>query len=96
MSEEWELVGEAGVDSGQILIGDPCYFLPEEKYQELLDIHKKDKWKSPTVELPYHMTCGIVTSTGYGDGGYNVYIKRNAEGRVMEAKIVFIEEGDGQ
>ena len=26
MSEKWERVGECGVDSGSIVIGDPCYF----------------------------------------------------------------------
>lgn len=87
---DWEFVGAVGVDSAQILIGDPCYFLTEEKYKELINIRKKYNWKRSTVKLPYKMSCGIVTSSGYGDGVYNVYIKKNDDGRVMEAKIVFM------
>jgi len=86
----WELAGQAGVDSGQILLGDPCYFLTKEKYQELLDIRKQDEFKSASVVLPYRMASGVVVDSGYGDGNYNVYIKKNHEGRVMEARIVFI------
>ncbi len=35
---------------------------------------------------------GVVTNTGYGDGVYPVYIKTNAEGRVVELSIVFIDD----
>lgn len=37
---------------------------------------------------------GVVTSTGYGDGLYPVYVKTNDEGRVVSATIVFIEDED--
>ena len=106
---EWELVGTCGVDSGQIIVVDPCYVIPDERdldkfkesgdyndvdatYEELLkerDIHKSNN-------LTDAFKFGIVTNTGFGDGEYKVYIKKEAQGpwgvRVSELKIVFIED----
>ncbi len=36
-----------------------------------------------------HAGAGVVMSSGYGDGTYEVYVKRNEEGRIVEAKIIF-------
>jgi hypothetical protein len=33
-------------------------------------------------------------SSGWGDGTYPVLIRRNEEGRIAEARIVFIDEED--
>ena len=106
---EWELVGTCGVDSGQIIVVDPCYVISDERdldkfkesgdyndvdatYDELLkerDIHKNHN-------LTDAFKFGIVTNTGFGDGEYNVYIKKENQGnwgeRVSELKIVFIED----
>jgi hypothetical protein len=35
---------------------------------------------------------GIVVSSGYGDGQYPVFVRRNDEGRVAELRVVFIGE----
>lgn len=35
---------------------------------------------------------GVVTNTGYGDGIYPVYIRRNKDGRVAELVIKFTED----
>lgn len=35
---------------------------------------------------------GCVSSSGYGDGGYNCYFRRNSLGEVIEALIAFIED----
>jgi hypothetical protein len=45
-----------------------------------------------------HSGLGVVVSTGYGDGFYPVFVRRNSEGRVVEVKVVFdgpelLEEG---
>lgn len=32
---------------------------------------------------------GVCVSTGYGDGRYPVYVLKNKEGRIVEAKILF-------
>lgn len=33
---------------------------------------------------------GVASSSGYGDGGYDCFIRRDHEGRIVAAKIVFI------
>lgn len=37
---------------------------------------------------------GAVSSSGYGDGGYPLFIKRNDHGQIVEARIVYISEVD--
>lgn len=39
-----------------------------------------------------HAGLGVVVHTGYGDGGYPVYIKRGPENRIAEVKVVFISD----
>lgn len=35
---------------------------------------------------------GVACHSGYGDGGYNCFVKRNPDGKVIAAKIVFIDD----
>lgn len=108
-----ELVGYFGIDSGQVLISDPCYL------SDFKD--ERDSGGVFNAELPkpypfsYNGACsatcsednagvlgvlrgneglGIAVSTGYGDGCYPVYIKKNSEGRVMKIVINFGGTGD--
>lgn len=44
-------------------------------------------------------SMGVVSSSGFGDGGYRCYVRRDEEGQVVEARIIYIaddeeEEGD--
>ena len=104
---DWELVGECGVDSGQIIVVDPCYVISDEsdldKFKESGDYNDVDATyeellKERDVRNSNNLTdafkFGIVTNTGFGDGEYNVYIKKEKQGdwgeRVSELKIVFI------
>ena len=88
----WELVGRCPVDSGQILLIDPCYVLAD---------HNLDEGKAGAY---YEKVCkvtiaeqagevigglGVATSTGWGDGHYPVYAKMDG-GRVAEIKIKFM------
>lgn len=34
----------------------------------------------------------FVSSSGYGDGGYNCYTKKNEDGKIIAAKVIFIED----
>lgn len=86
MKPNWELVGHADVDSGQIAIVDPCYVMSDKAYDKLTDTEMKDEVRI----LHKESAQGIVVGSGYGDGTYPVYMRRNSEGRVIEAKIVFI------
>lgn len=94
--------GSFTVDSGQAMVGDPCYldqwdtnsedeFVPENhagKYSYLGACNQ-------TINEAYGSigdSSAVVFSTGYGDGIYPVYVKTNDEGRVTMVVIDF--EGD--
>ena len=98
--EGLELVGSFGVDSGQAMVGDPCY-LDGWKTNEGEDWNLEGK----IGEYSYHGasattlddvagTLGgglaVVFNTGYGDGVYPVYAKFNEDGRVAKIVIDFI------
>ena len=110
----WKRVGTIGVDSGQMMLVDPCYALVDDAevkslrggngiesqikiseqvktYEKLLEVYGDD-YNVDTIEY----ADGIICSTGYGDGSYDVFIKTIEDGtwghRVAEMKIVFIED----
>ena len=100
--DELEYAGSFAVDSGQAMIGDPCYLGDWQT-------NDNDEWKPEAHkgEFSYQGACqatltkdygaiggvrAVAVSTGYGDGLYPVYVKRNAEGRISFAVIDF--EGD--
>ena len=37
---------------------------------------------------------GVCVNTGYGDGTYDVLVKRDKQGHIMEVRVVFIEEDE--
>ena len=77
-------IGTAGVDSGQLMVSDPCYvkdFISNE-----VDFENKKDDKSYSYSGACHQTLqnenqggelgnglGVVFSTGIGDGSYPVY-----------------------
>lgn len=100
------LVGYVDVDAGLMLVGDPCYYSkdnPMQNWSEFCDrLFKEEIGKEhlPTVyRLPHredHYGKGVVTSTGYGDGSYPVYVTITDEGiwgrRVAGLRVEFIGE----
>ena len=105
MKTEKKIVGYCAVDSGQILIVDPCY-LSNWKDGEAFPINKKDN-------NSYAQACkittnkegvgemlvsgvggtGVVSSSGYGDGNYPVVATIVDEGkfgkRIKKLEIKF-------
>ena len=94
--------GSFGVDSGQAMVGDPCYL-------DNWDTNKNEQWSTDGKEgqYSYHGASAttlanaygelgngsaVVFSTGYGDGVYPVYVQMNEDGRV--SKVVIDFEGD--
>ena len=83
---------EAGVDSGQMSIVDL------EKYHGGGDNYGDEGW--------YDMCCkitladkgagviegGVVSSSGFGDGGYDCYSLKDKQGKIVAIKVVFIGE----
>jgi hypothetical protein len=94
---------EVGVDSGQAGLFDASHYqddsiIPNPKpriYSAPSDIwysHCCDITRSPLGAgvLPY----GVVSSSGFGDGGYDCFICRNEYGQIIRAEIEFIPEDD--
>lgn len=82
-----KLIGHCGVDSGQILLIDPCYVYNDDysKKSEYYDCCQitLSKEKAGETEL------GVVTSTYSGDGNYPVYATTDEHGGIMSVEIVF-------
>lgn len=82
-----------GVDSGQAGFFDLEMFqtmkkevaVEEEFYDEICDLTLDDK------SWGVHPT-GVVSSSGYGDGGYECLVRRNDDGKAIEAIIVYISK----
>ena len=96
-----KLIGKFGVDSGQAMVGDPCYLdswqVWDSKKQNF-DEHQKNKGEygylgacNATIENSYGELgngSSVVFSTGYGDGVYPVYAEIE-DGRVVKVVIDF-------
>lgn len=96
---------EVGVDSGQAGLFDDSHYqddsiIPNPKprfFGEPSDIwysHCCDITLSPLSAgvLPY----GVVSSSGFGDGGYDCFICRNEYGQIIRAEIEFITEDEDE
>lgn len=94
---------EVGVDSGQAGLFDASHYrddsvipnakpLLNEEPAAIWYKHCCDITLSPLSAgvLPY----GVVSSSGYGDGGYDCFICRNEYGQIIRAEIEFIPEED--
>jgi hypothetical protein len=102
--DELVLAGYFSVDSGQAMVGDPCYL-------DEWDSNTNDEWNIEGKEgqYSYHGASAVtlsnqfgslgfnavVFSTGYGDGLYPVYVKLNDDGRVSKVVIDFEDEIKG-
>ena len=99
------LIGQFSVDSGQAIIGDPCYLDEWQNWDR-----DKDSFEShanKVGEYGYLGACNatlskgfgelgeqsaVAFSTGYGDGLYPVYANINEDGRVGLVVIDFTGE----
>jgi len=87
-----KLIGYCGVDSGQILLIDPCYvwddrFDPDGApsggdYDTACRITLSDAQAG-------EVAGGVVTSTAYGDGAYPVTAEYGSDGRILRVTIDF-------
>lgn len=104
-TKEMEQVGHVYVDAGLIMVGDPCYTLPDEgshrdevakdwgTFCEALNDTRKNG-NADGVYKPFGDGTAVVVSSGYGDGTYPVFVKRDANGRIMKLVIDFGDEED--
>jgi hypothetical protein len=92
---KWQEIGKVGVDAGLMWVGDPCYCVtpdanshPAQTWEEFCDIlQEKDFYDNNYLE----MKSGVVVSSGYGDGCYPVFVKKDKEGRVIGVMVLFDE-----
>jgi|SanBayMetagenome_1026888.scaffolds.fasta_scaffold17305_3 hypothetical protein len=98
-------IGSFAVDSGQAIVGDPCYL---DKWENWAEDEPFDNHKEKAGNYGYLGSCGVTLSessagtlgnseavaftTGYGDGLYPVYAKYNEDGRIVMVVIDFNDE----
>ena len=95
--ENWITIGKVGVDSGTLMIGDPCYLTgskwSNKKYNKYIsgELCKPGK---KFIEIEDGMS--VAFESGFGDGVYEVkaLIKDyNTWGkRIKEVRIILIED----
>ena len=95
-------MGEVGVDSGQLLICDPCYLKSNDNIEtskRLIDSgiwnekdgdHKQIRNKKFTVDGRQYggAEIGVKFDSGYGDGCYSVYGFVNEDNRIVKVEII--------
>lgn len=111
LDKDWIYVGLFGVDAGLCWIGDPCYIIKDDNearpkefgkdWRDFCDIlfEKEAGSQKPGVEFNYdagHKGLGVCITSGYGDGTYGVYVKRNKDGAIAQALIDFELYEDGK
>jgi hypothetical protein len=84
--------GTVNVDSGQIIIIDPCYLLDgdndqQNKYENICKITLSPKGHGEILG-------GFVSETYYGDGSYPIYAEITPNGQILRMTIDFDPEFD--
>lgn len=83
-----EFLGTFGVDSGQLGVYDSEEFKEDDD-----EWYEKNSELSCSQEMCGLLKGGFVSSSGYGNGDYKVYCKRDF-GLIVALEIVFIEEDE--
>tara|TARA_R100000306_G_C4322112_1_gene115678 strand:- start:65 stop:418 length:354 start_codon:yes stop_codon:yes gene_type:complete len=101
MSSKRKRAGVISIDSGQVMLVDPCYLRSWVADEYSMDDEKNDE----PGTFSYSGVCrssgqidgagagygkAVVTRTGYGDGVYDVFVTTNDEGRVEKLEAIFI------
>lgn len=103
---KWVNIGFCAVDSGQLVLVDPCYIMPQDKrtldddqldYNQLFDIrYGKGDPAEQAQEIIFSGIAGngVVFDSGIGDGNYPVYAKfvddPDMGRRIAEVKVVML------
>ena len=101
-NEKWIKIGDVGVDSGQLMIVDPCYLSDWEGTEYLEEKVVDDSFSyngccrkggKPSKNFNYengNPGRAVVFNSGYGDGLYEVWA-RLEDGSIAEIRIVMID-----
>jgi hypothetical protein len=87
-----------GVDSGQFGFFDYNYFINHESEREYDSpgFYKDCCDLTLSTDQFGAIDQGVVSSSGFGDGSYPVYIAKNANGEVIGVKVVFISDEEDE
>lgn len=89
------LIGHVSVDSGQIVLVDPCYVEQGLDYEEVCNTTLSDDQAGAWMN-----GHAVATSTGYGDGSYPVYVEYEDAGswgtRVKSITIEFMQDDEDE
>lgn len=100
LNEELEKF-DVGVDSGQAGIFDYEYYakyhtdsterehVDDDWYDRVCDLTHTGRFDGNTID-----NLGLVSSSGYGDGGYDCWTCRNKDGKIVSIRVEFIGEYD--
>jgi hypothetical protein len=83
-------IGSVGVDSGQVIILDPCY-APQVDYKAVLDMTGGKTVAPFSPEEWRALGCGVASRTQYGDGIYPVFALYR-DGEIVGLEIRFDKE----
>lgn len=103
-----KLLGHIGVDSGQVMVGDPCYL---ERYKAN-EFSAEQGDNTVTGEYSYDGVCrttcytdlqggavgghdAVACSSGYGDGCYPVYAEYK-DGHITRLIVDFVEDEESE
>lgn len=100
-SENWITIGKVAVDSGTLMISDPCYIVGKEWSEEDYEKYIVNGMTEKYISIPFgqgHDGKAVIFESGFGDGVYEVkaLIKNfgNFGKRVKEIRIVLIEDNE--
>ena len=98
-TSEFTYIGSFAVDSGQAIVGDPCYLDKWESEYEDFEEHKNSEGRygylgacNATLTNGYgELGNGkaVAFTTGWGDGLYSVYSRLDDSGRIGQILIDF-------
>lgn len=96
-ANEWQHIGNVSVDGGLIRIGDPCYTIEKgETWKDICDFLDAEKFYEKEFVSENHSKDipgkSVFVHSGYGDGFYPVFIKKDENGRVASVLIEFEEK----
>lgn len=87
-----------GVDSGQAGFFDAAHYRDDRVIDSCrIPSEQGDLWYGHCCQITLSrqqagvLPFGVVSSSGYGDGGYDCQIQRDAAGYIVRAEIVFID-----
>lgn len=94
--DDFELIGEVGVDSGALMICDPRYVdeqwnndseVSNFSLEGCIAVTQQDAAAGQLTYAMGHAGAGVVFASGYGDGTYSVYAKRDEE-HIIEVRVI--------